>query len=31
MAGPDTKTIKLITNDPNQPEVMLTVKINVTE
>lgn len=31
MAGPDTKTIKLITNDPNQPEVTLTVKINVTE
>jgi hypothetical protein len=31
MAGPDTKTIKLITNDPKQPEVTLTVKINVTE
>jgi len=31
MAGPDTKIIKLITNDPNQPEVTLTVKINVTE
>lgn len=31
MAGPDTKYIKLITNDPNQSEVTLTVKINVTE
>lgn len=31
MAGPDTKTIKLITNDPTQPEITLTVKINVTE
>ncbi len=31
MAGPDSKTLKLITNDPNQSEITLTVKINVTE
>jgi len=31
MAGPDTKTLKIITNDPMQPEITLTVKINVTE
>jgi hypothetical protein len=31
MAGPDTKTLKLITNDPNNSEITLTVKINVTE
>ncbi|MDZ4666463.1 MAG: DUF1573 domain-containing protein [bacterium] len=31
MAGPDTKTLKLITNDPHNSELTLTVKINVTE
>jgi hypothetical protein len=31
MAGPDSKTLKMITNDPNNSEVTLTVKINVTE
>ena len=31
MAGPDSKTIKLITNDPKNAEITLTVKINVTE
>ncbi|OYU96144.1 MAG: hypothetical protein CFE21_06955 [Bacteroidetes bacterium B1(2017)] len=31
MAGPDSKTIKIITNDPKQSEVTLTLKINVTE
>ncbi len=31
MAGPDTKTIKLITNDPTQPEIILTLKANVIE
>lgn len=29
MAGPDSKTLKLITNDPLNSEVTLTVKINV--
>ncbi|MCF8255678.1 MAG: DUF1573 domain-containing protein [Bacteroidia bacterium] len=31
MAGTDTKTLKLITNDPTQTEITLTIKINVTE
>lgn len=31
MAGPDSKTVKIITNDPKQPEITLNIKINVTE
>jgi hypothetical protein len=31
MAGPDTKTIKLITNDPTQQEIILLLKANVVE
>jgi len=31
MAGPDSKTLKMITNDPKNSEVTITVKINVTE
>lgn len=31
MAGPDSKTIRLITNDPTQPEIILTIKVNVIE
>jgi hypothetical protein len=31
MAGPDSKTVKIITNDPNQPEITLNIKLNVTE
>lgn len=31
MAGPDSKTVKIITNDPTQPEITLTIKLNVTE
>ncbi len=31
MAGPDSKTIKLITNDPTQPEIILILKANVIE
>ncbi len=31
MAGPDTKTVKLITNDPTQPELILILKANIVE
>lgn len=31
MSGPDAKTLKLITNDPTQPEITLTIKVNAVE